>query len=79
MEPHVSLITLGVPDVEKSPGRSCSCRSGGFADEPTASLVADNRRAVTRLLTDAAAHGACVVIATHDEELAAHADAAHTL
>ena len=50
-----------------------------FADEPTASLDADNRHTVTRLLAKAAADGACVVIATHDEELAAHADTAITL
>ncbi|WP_149205055.1 ABC transporter ATP-binding protein [Actinotalea subterranea] len=50
-----------------------------FADEPTASLDADNRDTVTRLLARAAADGACVVIATHDEELAAHADSAVTL
>ncbi len=50
-----------------------------FADEPTASLDADNRDTVTRLLAQAAADGACVVIATHDEELAAHADTAVTL
>jgi len=50
-----------------------------FADEPTASLDADNRHTVTRLLAEAASDGACVVIATHDEELAAHADIAVAL
>lgn len=45
-----------------------------FADEPTASLDADNRRVVTELLTRSAAAGACVVIATHDEALASIAD-----
>jgi len=50
-----------------------------FADEPTASLDAGNRSNVTRLLTDAAAAGVCVVIATHDDELAAAADTVYQL
>ena len=50
-----------------------------FADEPTASLDADNRHAVARLLAKAAADGACVVIATHDEELASYATATFEL
>lgn len=45
-----------------------------FADEPTASLDADNRQAVTDLLRQAAEAGACVVAATHDEGLADAAD-----
>ena len=48
-----------------------------FADEPTASLDTDNRRTVTGLLARLAhERGACVVLATHDEDLAASADAA---
>lgn len=46
-----------------------------FADEPTASLDADNRRAITELLVQAAANGASVIISTHDEQLA---EASHT-
>lgn len=42
-----------------------------FADEPTASLDAENKRIVTNLLFDLAAKGVCVVIATHDDDLAA--------
>lgn len=45
-----------------------------FADEPTASLDAANREMVTALLHDAARRGAGVIIATHDDELMAHAD-----
>jgi putative ABC transport system ATP-binding protein len=45
-----------------------------FADEPTASLDADNRRLVTDLLFASAAHGACVVIATHDDMLSESCD-----
>ena len=40
-----------------------------FADEPTSSLDPENRRIVTDSLVQAAALGACVVVATHDEEL----------
>lgn len=50
-----------------------------FADEPTASLDADNRRKVTDLLLASAREGACVIIATHDEELAALADRRYRL
>ncbi|RYQ10983.1 ABC transporter [Bifidobacterium pseudolongum subsp. globosum] len=42
-----------------------------FADEPTASLDAENKRIVTNLLFDLAAKGVCVVIATHDDDLVA--------
>lgn len=45
-----------------------------FADEPTASLDADNRRLVTDLLFAGAARGACVVIATHDDVLSGGCD-----
>lgn len=45
-----------------------------FADEPTASLDAANRRAVADLLRQAADMGACVITATHDDGLAAAAD-----
>lgn len=46
-----------------------------FADEPTASLDADNRNLITDLLVGLAhQRGACVVLATHDEALAARAD-----
>ena len=40
-----------------------------FADEPTASLDAANRRLVSTYLLGEAARGATVVIATHDDEL----------
>ncbi|RTE48951.1 ATP-binding cassette domain-containing protein [Actinobaculum sp. 352] len=50
-----------------------------FADEPTASLDEGNRQRVAELLLDSAANGACVVLATHDEELAAHADIRYRL
>lgn len=43
-----------------------------FADEPTASLDAENKRIVTDLLFDLAQKGACVIIATHDDDLSAH-------
>lgn len=45
-----------------------------FADEPTASLDADNRQLVTDLLLASAANGASVVIATHDDTLSANCD-----
>ena len=50
-----------------------------FADEPTASLDSDNRHTVTQLLLQAAHGGACVVLATHDEELATRADTVYAL
>lgn len=50
-----------------------------FADEPTASLDAENREIITGLLRKAAGRGACVLIATHDERLASEADHVHTL
>lgn len=50
-----------------------------FADEPTASLDADNRETITGLLRQAAGRGACVLIATHDERLASEADHLHIL
>lgn len=40
-----------------------------FADEPTASLDADNRRKVIELFADFAAHGRTVIVATHDSEM----------
>jgi ABC-type lipoprotein export system ATPase subunit len=45
-----------------------------FADEPTASLDASNRRKVYDLLRSAADRGACVITATHDVDLIALAD-----
>lgn len=46
-----------------------------LADEPTASLDADNARQVTNLLVEAARReGAAVVIATHDMEVAGACD-----
>lgn len=42
-----------------------------FADEPTASLDSENKRIVTNLLFNLADKGACVVIATHDDDLVA--------
>lgn len=41
-----------------------------FADEPTASLDKPNRDMVTALLEQAAQRGACVIVSTHDLELA---------
>ncbi|MDD7504475.1 MAG: ATP-binding cassette domain-containing protein, partial [Actinomycetaceae bacterium] len=41
-----------------------------FADEPTASLDADNRLLVQSLLLDEARRGALVIASTHDRELA---------
>lgn len=41
-----------------------------FADEPTASLDADNRALVTDLLLGEARRGAAVVVATHDLDIA---------
>ena len=41
-----------------------------FADEPTASLDAANRKMVVDLLKSAVRKGACVVASTHDLELA---------
>lgn len=41
-----------------------------FADEPTASLDAANRKMIVGLLKSAARKGACVVVSTHDLELA---------
>lgn len=41
-----------------------------FADEPTASLDAANRKMVVDLLKSAVRKGACVVVSTHDLELA---------
>ena len=46
-----------------------------LADEPTGSLDSETAAIVIRLLVDAAmAHGACIVLATHDPVIAAHAD-----
>jgi putative ABC transport system ATP-binding protein len=46
-----------------------------LADEPTASLDSVAAQTVVRLLVDAArAHGAAVVLVTHDPTIAAHAD-----
>lgn len=41
-----------------------------FADEPTASLDSDNRAMVRNLLLEQSRMGACVVISTHDVDLA---------
>jgi ABC-type lipoprotein export system ATPase subunit len=56
--------------------RALACRAAVLvADEPTASLDADNVRAVTRLLVEAARRdGTAVVIATHDPEVASACD-----
>lgn len=40
-----------------------------FADEPTASLDAENRRRVIELLATCAAGGATVIVATHDDDM----------
>lgn len=50
-----------------------------FADEPTASLDRDNREHVVGLLRDLAQQGRTVIVATHDEELQAEANALITL
>lgn len=44
------------------------------ADEPTAEQDADNRNQVLRELLSAAEHGATVIVATHDTEVADHCD-----
>lgn len=46
-----------------------------FADEPTASLDAENRLMVIRLLRERARAGATVVLATHDEQVMEACDA----
>ncbi len=45
-----------------------------FADEPTASLDAQNRELVEKLLIAQARQGAAVIISTHDQQLAAACD-----
>lgn len=45
-----------------------------FADEPTASLDAHNRQLVLNYLKEQVAAGSIVLVATHDEELAAQCD-----
>lgn len=50
-----------------------------LADEPTASLDRANRESVTQLLRSAAAQGATVVVATHDEELLGNCDRVYWL
>ena len=50
-----------------------------FADEPTASLDADNRKLVLDLIRRSADNGAAVVLATHDEQLAAQSDIVYRL
>lgn len=45
-----------------------------YADEPTASLDASNRKAVIELLRQCTKQGAIVILATHDERLAAECD-----
>jgi len=40
-----------------------------FADEPTASLDAENRALVVELLSSAARRGATVIVATHDADM----------
>ncbi|WP_058235330.1 ABC transporter ATP-binding protein [Devriesea agamarum] len=45
-----------------------------FVDEPTASLDAANRKAISELLVSSARSGALVIVATHDDQLAAEAD-----
>lgn len=50
-----------------------------FADEPTASLDEANRELVTRLLHRETERGAAIIIATHDETLAATCDSTHRL
>lgn len=44
------------------------------ADEPTSHQDEVSTRQVCALLVDAATHGACVVVATHDHRVADHAD-----
>lgn len=46
-----------------------------YADEPTASLDASNRKLVVELLRRCADNGAAVILATHDERLADECDA----
>lgn len=50
-----------------------------FADEPTASLDDANRAAVIAMLRELTAHGASVVVATHDEEMVAASDRTYRL
>lgn len=45
-----------------------------YADEPTASLDASNRKSVVELLRQCAKQGTIVILATHDERLAAECD-----
>lgn len=45
-----------------------------FADEPTASLDAENRALVIELLSSAARRGATVIVATHDADMMAACD-----
>lgn len=45
-----------------------------FADEPTASLDAENRALVIELLSSAARRGATVIVATHDADMIAACD-----
>lgn len=50
-----------------------------FADEPTASLDAENRQLVIGLLRSLAEQGATVIVATHDEEMISACDYLHEL
>lgn len=50
-----------------------------LADEPTASLDSGNREAITHLLLRQAERGAIVIVATHDEGLAAECGRRHEL
>ncbi len=50
-----------------------------FADEPTASLDERNRRVVRDLLFEQAREGTCVIVSTHDLELARACDATLSL
>ena len=50
-----------------------------FADEPTASLDAENRRRVIELLATCAAGGATVIVATHDDDMMRACDTTYDL
>lgn len=50
-----------------------------FADEPTASLDADNRHVIMNLLRQRADAGVTVIISTHDQELVNFCDAVFPL
>jgi ABC-type lipoprotein export system ATPase subunit len=57
----VCRAVIGAPDVV-------------FADEPTGNLDPDSARAVLTMLREQAEAGACVIVVTHDPDVAAWAD-----